>query len=121
MHLERVASVRTARITYEDKRRRMLIDLALCFGVPIVYMALCRFIVSMVRTRLNRFSVSDYIVQGHRFDIVQGFGCQAETYVSIPEFFLMRLPPILFSLGTLILSGASFTIVHATISDFEFE
>lgn len=48
MHLERVASVRMARITYEDKRRRMLVDLALCFGVPIVYMGLCMFTISMV-------------------------------------------------------------------------
>lgn len=41
MHLESVASIRQVRITRSDKQRRMLIDLAICLGVPLMEMALC--------------------------------------------------------------------------------
>jgi len=40
MHLERVSSIRHVRTTHAEKRRRQIIDSALCFGVPLVYMAL---------------------------------------------------------------------------------
>ncbi|KAH9943674.1 putative fungal pheromone GPCR, STE3-type [Amylocystis lapponica] len=92
MHLESVASGRRTRITASDKRRQTIVDLCICVGIPIIYMAL------------------HYIVQGHLFDIVEGFGCRAEDYVSIPEFFLMWLTPILFCIGTFIFSG--FAFVH---------
>ncbi|KAH9837844.1 putative fungal pheromone GPCR, STE3-type [Rhodofomes roseus] len=81
MHLERIASARAVRITEADKRRQIWVDSVLCFGVPAVYIGLY------------------YVVQGHRFDLVETIGCRPETYVSIPEFFLIRFPPIFFSLG----------------------
>ncbi|KAH8101256.1 putative fungal pheromone GPCR, STE3-type [Cristinia sonorae] len=90
MHLERVASVRLVGTNALDKRRRMIIDLVVCLGLPIIYMALF------------------YIVQGHRFDIVEGFGCHAATYVSIPEFFIVWFLPIVFALGTLVFSALAF-------------
>ncbi|KAI0944383.1 hypothetical protein AcW1_002112 [Taiwanofungus camphoratus] len=90
MNLESLASLRKAKITHSDKRRRMLVDLVLCVAVPAVYMAL------------------HYVVQGHLFDIVEDFGCRAEDYVSIPEFFLMWLLPILFCLGTFVFAGLAF-------------
>ncbi|EED83637.1 hypothetical STE3-type G-protein coupled receptor [Postia placenta Mad-698-R] len=90
MHLERIASERQAKTTFTDKRRRMWTDLAICVCIPIIYMAM------------------HYIVQGHLFDIVEDFGCRAEDYVSIPEFFIMWLLPILFCLGTFVLSGLAF-------------
>lgn len=40
MRLEGVAAVRYANTTHKDKRRRMLVDIAICFGIPCVYMAL---------------------------------------------------------------------------------
>ena len=49
--------------------------------------------------------ISDYVVQGHRFDIIEDFGCQPESYVSLPEFFLVWLLPILSCLGTFIFGG----------------
>ncbi len=49
----------------------------------------------------------DYVVQGHRFDIVERFGCQPDTYVSVPEFFLIWFIPILLCLGTFVLGGTS--------------
>ncbi|CAL1697592.1 unnamed protein product [Somion occarium] len=90
MHLERVASIRMVQITAEDKRRRMIIDLLICWGMPFVYMGLW------------------YIVQGHRFDIVENFGCRGEDYVSVPQFCLVWLPPIFLALGTFVFAGLSF-------------
>ncbi|KAL6308811.1 pheromone A receptor-domain-containing protein [Sparassis latifolia] len=100
MHLERVASVRIIHATQSDKRKRMIIDLLLCFGVPMIYIGVY------------------YVIQGHRFDIVENFGCRAETYVSIPEFFLFRLPPILFSLGTFVFAGLAFLQFHRRRASF---
>jgi pheromone a factor receptor len=51
---------------------------------------------------------SDYIVQGHRFDIVQDFGCRPTTYVSLAAIFILWLPLLLFSAASFVLSGAFF-------------
>ncbi|KIJ08353.1 hypothetical protein PAXINDRAFT_88955 [Paxillus involutus ATCC 200175] len=90
MHLERISSVRQVRTSLSDKRRRQLVDLVLCFGVPVIYMAV------------------HYVVQGHRFDIVEGFGCRPTIYESIASIFLMWIPPVLFSIGGCILAAIAF-------------
>ncbi|KAL4249737.1 G-protein coupled receptor 4 family protein [Abortiporus biennis] len=91
MHLERVASIRAVQTSSHDKKRRMIIDITLCWVVPAIYIALY------------------YIVQGHRFDIIEDLGCRAEEYVSIPQFFIVWFLPIVFSLGTFVFAGLSFT------------
>jgi len=45
---------------------------------------------------------ADYIVQGHRYDIIENIGCQAAVYISIPAVFLIWFPQLLFSVITLI-------------------
>ncbi|KAH7924988.1 STE3-domain-containing protein [Leucogyrophana mollusca] len=87
IHLERIASVRQARTTHADRRRRMIFDAALCWGMPIIYMAL------------------HYIVQGHRFDIVEQFGCRPTIYVSIPAICLIWVPPMVVAVLTLAYAG----------------
>ncbi|KAJ6451996.1 pheromone receptor Rcb2 B43 [Mycena vitilis] len=87
MHLEQVASVRMARTTAADKRRRQIFELAMCFGLPIVYMAL------------------HFVVQGHRFDIMEDYGCRPTVYFSIASIFLLTLPPILLSVASLVYGG----------------
>ena len=47
----------------------------------------------------------DYMVQGHRFDIIEDIGCQPATYYSIPGVFIVWFPPLLFSSITLIYSS----------------
>ncbi|KAG9217556.1 hypothetical protein CCMSSC00406_0008483 [Pleurotus cornucopiae] len=89
IHLERIASVREARTTFEQKRWRMVFDLSMCWGLPMIYMAL------------------HYVVQGHRFDIVQYFGCRPSTYVSLPAVFLVWVPP---------LTAAVLTFIYASIA-----
>ncbi|KAH8101254.1 GPCR fungal pheromone mating factor [Cristinia sonorae] len=86
-HLELVASGRMVRLTHDDHRRRKLFELSLCWGIPVVFMTL------------------HYVVQGHRFDIVESFGCQPAIYYSLPAVFIIWFPPLLLSVITLVYSA----------------
>ncbi|KAJ6602981.1 GPCR fungal pheromone mating factor [Mycena sp. CBHHK59/15] len=86
IHLERVSSVRQVRTTPTQKRRRQIFDCIFCFGLPIIYMAL------------------HYVVQGHRFDIVEDFGCRPATYVSLASVFILWVPLLALSAASFVLS-----------------
>ncbi|EPQ55602.1 STE3-domain-containing protein [Gloeophyllum trabeum ATCC 11539] len=86
-NLASVASINRVRITTQDRRRRRIFELVICWGVPAVYMTL------------------HYIVQGHRFDIVQGFGCRPTTYVSWPGVLIIWVIPLLFTLAACRFAG----------------
>lgn len=47
----------------------------------------------------------DYVVQGHRFDIIEEYGCRPTTYFSIPSLFLVWIPPMVLSLAALVFAG----------------
>ncbi|KAI1782019.1 pheromone A receptor-domain-containing protein [Ganoderma leucocontextum] len=87
IHLAQVASVARVQNTGADKRRRMIIELLLCFGIPLLWMGL------------------HYLVQGHRFDIIEFYGCRPNTYISIPGILLLWVPPLIYSLVTLVFSA----------------
>ncbi|ESK91513.1 putative fungal pheromone ste3-type [Moniliophthora roreri MCA 2997] len=87
VHLERVASTRVASVTTADRRRRNLFEVSMCVLLPIVYMGL------------------HFIVQGHRFDIIEDYGCRPTTYYSIPSILLVWVPPIILSVACLIFAG----------------
>lgn len=72
-----------------DRRRRKIFELVMCVAVPLVFMAL------------------HYIVQGHRFDIIEGLGCQPNIYTSVPALFLFYFPPLI---------AASVAMVYAAIA-----
>ncbi|KAG2112664.1 GPCR fungal pheromone mating factor [Suillus discolor] len=82
-HLALVSSKRVARLDRDDKRRRMIFDAVICFGIPLIFMAL------------------HYIVQGHRYDIVENFGCQPATYFSTEGIIIVLLPPLVLATATL--------------------
>ncbi|KAH7924992.1 fungal pheromone STE3G-protein-coupled receptor [Leucogyrophana mollusca] len=86
IHLERVASF-CQTSTPVAKRRRTLFESVMCFGLPIVYMAL------------------HLIVQPRRFDVYEGFGCRPTTYASIPTIFLMWIPPLFLSVAAVFCAG----------------
>jgi len=50
------------------------------------------------------------IVQGHRFDIYEDFGCSPAIYVSIPSIFILDIPPLVFS--TLALIFCSLALIN---------
>lgn len=46
-----------------------------------------------------------YIVQGHRFDIIEEYGCRPATYVSLPAIFLLWVPPLILAFMTTVFAG----------------
>ncbi|KAF8512953.1 STE-3-like pheromone receptor [Hysterangium stoloniferum] len=89
-HLENVSSNRQAMITSDDKRRRMIFESVLCFALPLIFMAL------------------HYIVQGHRFDIVEDIGCLPNTYISVPSMVLIFFPPLVIAMISMCYAVAAF-------------
>ncbi|KAJ3559561.1 hypothetical protein NM688_g268 [Phlebia brevispora] len=87
IHLRQVASINSVKTSFEDKRRRQFVEAFLCFVLPIMWMAI------------------HYIVQGHRFDIIEGYGCRPAVYTSIPSIFLICVPPLAFSAVTTIFAA----------------
>ncbi|KAF9040045.1 pheromone A receptor-domain-containing protein [Panaeolus papilionaceus] len=87
IHLEQVSSLRLSGVNARDRRRRQFFELGMCIGLPLIIMAL------------------HYIVQGHRFDIIEDYGCRPTTYYSIPGIFLVWLPPILIAVASLTFAG----------------
>ncbi|KAI0078456.1 fungal pheromone STE3G-protein-coupled receptor [Panus rudis PR-1116 ss-1] len=91
-YLEQAASGRMVRLTHADHRKRRIFEFAMCWAVPTILMAL------------------HYIVQGHRFDVVEAIGCQPATYFSIPAIFIVWVPPLALSVATLLY--ASLALYH---------
>ncbi|KAJ7732230.1 pheromone receptor Rcb2 B43 [Mycena maculata] len=87
IHLEQVSSVRVVRSTAADKKRRQLFEAFMCFGLPLVFMAL------------------HYVVQGHRFDIIEEYGCRPATYLSVAALLIVWIPPIILALAALVFAG----------------
>jgi len=75
-----IARIRSVTFTADDRRRAILIDLAIGVGVPALVMAL------------------QYIVQGHRFDIIEDVGCRPFTYNTPPAYPLVFFPPLIIGL-----------------------
>jgi pheromone a factor receptor len=78
--LYNIASIRSVTFTTDDRRRAILIDLAIGVGVPALVMAL------------------QYIVQGHRFDIIEDVGCRPFTYNTPLAYPLVFFPPLIVGL-----------------------
>ncbi|KAG6906376.1 hypothetical protein DXG01_014249 [Tephrocybe rancida] len=66
------------------KRRRVALDLVMCWALPMIYMAL------------------HYVVQGHRFDIIENLGCRPAIFNSIQSIMLVWVPPLLVTSLTFI-------------------
>ncbi|KAI0702576.1 STE3-domain-containing protein [Earliella scabrosa] len=76
--LYKITSVRSVSVTRDEKRRAMIIDLAISVGIPVLVMIL------------------HYVVQGHRFNILEGVGCVPEIYNTPPAYPLVFMwPPLI--------------------------
>ncbi|KAJ6470317.1 putative transmembrane pheromone receptor [Mycena sanguinolenta] len=60
--LYKIASCQTVSVSKAEKRRAVVVDLAIGLGIPLVQMPL------------------QFIVQGHRYNIVENIGCYPTTY-----------------------------------------
>ncbi|KAJ3522879.1 hypothetical protein NMY22_g11694 [Coprinellus aureogranulatus] len=87
--LYRIASVRAVVISRAEKRRAVVVDLALGLGYPCLMIAL------------------QYIVQGHRFNIFKDIGCMPFTYNTPPAFVLIHAQPLIVGLISGIYSALS--------------
>ncbi|KAJ7035381.1 STE3-domain-containing protein [Mycena alexandri] len=75
--LYQIGSVSTVTKTRADKRKAILVDLAIGLGLPLLQIPL------------------QYVVQGHRYNIFEDVGCLGETYETPVAVVLFHLPPIL--------------------------
>jgi len=82
--LESVASTRQLLTSPSARTRRIALDIALCFGLPVVQLAL------------------RYITQGHRYDIIEHIGCQIPAYMSWPNVVITSVIPLLLAIGATI-------------------
>jgi len=84
--LFRIASSNTILTTKAEKRRAIYVDLAIGLGIPILQMGL------------------QIIVEGHRFDIFEEFGCLHNTYNVPPAFPITIIWPAVLDLVSLVFS-----------------
>ncbi|KAI0799790.1 pheromone A receptor-domain-containing protein [Irpex lacteus] len=75
--LYKIASIRTVSVTLAEKRHAMQVDVAISLGIPVLVMAL------------------HYIVQGHRFNILEDVGCIATVFNTPPAYPLVFMWPVL--------------------------
>ena len=105
-YLAMVGGNRIVGLDHKERRRIVLFDFGFCWGIPIVFMALRKSSdFSSQSPAEGPGCLPDYVVQGHRYNIVQYIGCQPTTYISIPGIFVVWLPPLLLSLGTFVYAG----------------
>lgn len=85
--LEGIASLRQAHSTISDRRRRLVIDLTLGLGIPVLQIPLF------------------FIVQPYRLDVLENIGCSAPLYSSVPALFVFHLWRLLVTLFCAVFSG----------------
>ncbi|KIL55876.1 hypothetical protein M378DRAFT_560049 [Amanita muscaria Koide BX008] len=74
--LYRIANIPVVSHTRQEKLRAVYCDLSVAVGIPVLVMVL------------------HYIVQPHRFDILEGVGCYAVVYNTLPAYFLVFHWPV---------------------------
>jgi pheromone a factor receptor len=86
----RLAKIATSKTSVTDSRQRrndMIIDLGIGVGVPVMIM------------------IMSIVVQPHRFNIIEGFGCSMPTWRSLPAIFIIPLWPIVFGFVSSLYGG----------------
>ncbi|TXT13458.1 hypothetical protein VHUM_00825 [Vanrija humicola] len=78
----RLATIASSRsvMRHENMRMSKFLDIFIAIGIPLIVMTL------------------SYIVQPHRFDIVEGVGVQPVIYRCLPAIFLVYIWPVILSL-----------------------
>ncbi|KAJ7028141.1 pheromone A receptor-domain-containing protein [Mycena alexandri] len=84
-YLELLSSDRKIYPNTYSKRFHTLLDVALCYVLPLLYMIL------------------HFAVQDHRFDLVENFGCSAAINRSTPAVLIMIIPPLILCSISLVL------------------
>ncbi|KAG9217558.1 hypothetical protein CCMSSC00406_0008485 [Pleurotus cornucopiae] len=85
--LYKIASVQCVSISRSEKRRAVMVDLAIGLGIPAVQMAL------------------QFVVQGHRYDIWEDIGCLPTTFNTPPAYPLSICWPLAIAFISAIYAG----------------
>ncbi|EPQ30811.1 uncharacterized protein PFL1_01711 [Pseudozyma flocculosa PF-1] len=88
--LESIASTREVRLTEQGRRRRLLVDLFITVGLPIVHLSLM------------------IVNQGHRFDVLEGRGCWPSYVPTAVYLVLVLLPWVFVCIASLVYSILAF-------------
>ncbi|KZV83947.1 putative fungal pheromoneG-protein-coupled receptor [Exidia glandulosa HHB12029] len=87
--LHNIATMSSVAVTKAQKRRDVIIDTLIAFVIPLIFMAV------------------HYTMQGHRYDIIENYGCWPATYPTAPAYVLVIAPPVVV---------CSISLVYATLS-----
>lgn len=82
--LASVASPHTRLITQQARRTRIIQEIILCAGCPVLFCPLL------------------LIIQGHRFNIVESMGCVMAEFLSWPSVIIRCIVPVSISILSLI-------------------
>lgn len=119
--LYHISTLQSVTVTQAVKRRHVIVDLLIGLGLPVMEMAL-RASLLLIYVSAHELTLHiDYIVQGHRFDILEDVGCVPSTYISWPAFALVSLPPVIIGLVSAVyavLNIIQFRKLHDQINDF---
>lgn len=85
--LERIASTRVVSITSFERRKQLALDVLIALIIPLLY------------------TVISVVYQGHRFDIIEGIGCNPAVYTSWVYMVFGVVPPPVVSLFTIAYSA----------------
>ncbi|WRT65061.1 uncharacterized protein IL334_002003 [Kwoniella shivajii] len=87
--LESVASTRRSIISSRDRKKRMVEEISICLIAPCFFAALV------------------YVVQGHRYDIIENIGCVTPIYMSIPGIIIRFAVPGVVAVTSLVFAVLS--------------
>lgn len=69
------------------RKRRVWEEIIICLLLPVI------------------FTVLQYVVQGHRYDIIEGVGCSNPTFMSVPGLMIRFIVPMVVAVASLIFAG----------------
>lgn len=103
-HLELLGSSRSFMIDNKAARNRRLLELFLCYVVPVIYVGLRSYsALCLIHSVSLKFALEP-VSQDHRFDLVKDYGCSPSIHNSSLPLALIWIPPLILCGITLMFS-----------------
>ena len=112
--LELLSSTRTIPCHPTVIRNWLIFDIFMCYLLPIIYILLRKYNLfhSLSNPFPDIFCPPDLVVQNHRFDLVENFGCSTSVDPSAVGILLMWIPPLLICSISIVFFGLLFPHVR---------
>lgn len=98
--LAAVASTRSCVVTATQRKRMLWGEGVACIGLPVLTLPIF------------------YVLQGHRYNILESDGCEMALYPSWPGYVMRFFLPIMVALGALIYASESFASRHLAVANW---